>query len=60
MPSPKAYGIHIAKMSEAFVSLGYHLTLVVPLRSSQEPLQEFYGLRTAVPVAIGNPLWSFS
>ena len=49
MPFEKAYGIQIAKMCEALIEEGVDLTLVVPTRGPQKPLQEFYGLRVAVP-----------
>lgn len=49
MPFEKAYGIQLAKMCEALVEEGVDLTLVVPSRGTQGSLQEFYGLRVAVP-----------
>ena len=51
MPTEKAHGIQIAKMCEAFIESGVDLVLLVPARgTSQEGLQEYYGLRTPVPV----------
>lgn len=50
MPSQKAYGIHIAKMCEAFIEAGYNLRLVVPARAAAGSLKEAYGLRVDVPV----------
>lgn len=55
MPSEKAYGIHIAKMCEAFVGMGHEVELIVPSRASSASMQEFYGLRVPVPVV---RLWS--
>ncbi len=49
MPSTKAYGIHIAKMCEAFIEAGHELKLVVPART-QGSIQEMYGLRVEVPM----------
>jgi len=49
MPHEKAYGIQIAKMCEALIEEGVDLTLVLPNRGPQESLQEFYGLRVAIP-----------
>lgn len=49
MPYEKAYGIQIAKMCEALIEEGADLTLVVPSRGPRGALQEFYGLRVAIP-----------
>ncbi len=49
MPSSKAYGIHIAKMCEAFIEAGHNLKLVVPARASGS-IKEAYGLRVEVPL----------
>lgn len=50
LPSQKAYGIHIAKMCEAFIEAGYDLSLVVPARAAAGSLKEAYGLRVDIPV----------
>lgn len=55
MPSEKAYGIHIAKMCEAFIESGHELKLVVPARASGS-MQEAYGLRVDVPMVRLNSL----
>ena len=49
MPSEKAHGIQAAKVCEALIETGYHVTLVVPARAVAAPLKEFYGLRVEVP-----------
>lgn len=49
MPSEKAYGIHIAKMCEAFIEAGHEVSLVVPARATGS-IKETYGLRVEVPV----------
>lgn len=49
MPSEKAYGIHIAKMCEAFLEAGHDVQLVVPARASGS-MREAYGLRAEVPM----------
>ncbi len=49
MPGKKAYAIQIAKMCEAYIELGYDLTLVLPSSYTGESLKEFYGLRVDVP-----------
>lgn len=48
MPSQKAYGIHIARMCEAFIEAGHDVRLVVPARTTGS-LKETYGLRVEVP-----------
>lgn len=51
MPTEKAHGIQLAKMCEAFIERGVELELIVPNRkTSAVSLQEFYGLRTAIPL----------
>jgi len=51
MPTPKAHGIQVAKMCEAFIEAGAAVTLVVPTRHTlPESVRTFYGLRTEVPV----------
>lgn len=61
MPNDKAYGIHIAKMCEAFIESGIDLTLVLPQTaalSQHRSLREFYQLRVDVPVrALVVPNW---
>lgn len=49
MPHEKAYGIQLAKMCEALIEEGVDLTLLVPSRGPQTSVQEFYGLRVAIP-----------
>ncbi len=49
MPSQKAYGIHIAKMCEAFIEAGHDVRLVVPART-EGSIKEMYGLRVEVPL----------
>lgn len=62
MPTEKAHGIQIAKMSEALRAAGADLTLVVPRRGSVTSLKEFYNLADEVPL-IRLPVipygWSF-
>ena len=50
MPTDKAHGIQIAKMSEALIEAGASLVLVLPSRGSRGSLKEFYGLRVDIPV----------
>ncbi len=51
MPNEKAHGIQIAKMCEAFLSLGVDVTLIIPERKTEsKTLQEFYGLKCDVPL----------
>ncbi len=50
MPTEKAHGIQIAKMSEALRAAGAELTLVVPRRGSDGPLKGFYNLAQEIPV----------
>jgi glycosyltransferase involved in cell wall biosynthesis len=53
IPTKKAYGIHVAKMSEAFLEVGNELILVIPhTKASAESVRAFYGLRCDVPVRI--------
>lgn len=49
MPSEKAYGIHIARMCEAFIEAGHEVRLVVPARAPGS-MREAYGLRVDVPM----------
>src|SRR4051812_48474807 len=52
MPTEKAHGIQIAKMCEAFITLGIDLVLVVPTRPRGEvSVKEFYGLRSDIRIA---------
>lgn len=59
IPSKKAYGIHVAKMCEAFTHAGLRVVLVVPgTRAARASLQEFHGLTVSVPmVRIPVPDW---
>ncbi len=59
MPSKKAYGIHAAKMCEAFARGGMAVTLVIPrTHASRTPLREFYALSVDIPsVRIWAPDW---
>lgn len=59
MPSKKAYGIHVAKMCEAFAGNGADVVLVVPrTHSSGESLRAFYGLSGDIAVTrIPAPDW---
>ena len=51
IPTKKAYGIHVAKMSEAFLETGNELVLVTPrTKASSESVRTFYGLRKEVNV----------
>lgn len=54
MPNKKAYGIHVAKMCEAFIEAGADLELVIPRThaSSGASLRNFYKLRVDVPVTV--------
>ena len=49
MPTDKAHGIQLAKMSEALIEAGAVVTLVVPHRG-QGDAQSFYKLRRPIPV----------
>ena len=51
MPTEKAHGIQIAKMSEALHKAGAELTLIVPRRGRGGSLKKFYNLAAEVPVA---------
>ncbi len=52
-PNKKAYGIHIAKMCEAFVEKGVELELVIPYtHATRKNIQEFYGLRIDISVRV--------
>ncbi|MDP3661349.1 MAG: glycosyltransferase [bacterium] len=51
IPTEKAHGIQIAKMSEALRTAGADLTLVVPRRGKQASLKDFYNLAADIPVA---------
>ena len=59
MPTEKAHGIQIAKMCEALIEAGADVELIVPRRGRDErALQEFYGLRVAIPVRyVWTPDW---
>lgn len=49
IPSEKAHGIQIAKMSEALIEAGADLTLILPRRThTPESLQSYYGLRVPI------------
>ncbi len=51
LPNEKAHGIQIAKTCESFIEAGKEVVLVVPNRQHvSQSMQEFYGLRTAVPI----------
>lgn len=53
MPSPKAYGIQIAKMCEAFIEQGVEIELLIPrTQQSRLSLKEFYDLRVDVPTRV--------
>lgn len=56
MPSEKAYGIHIAKMCEAFAQAGHRVLLVAPSRGTGRALKEFYGLRVDIPLIRAHSL----
>src|SRR3989344_1369957 len=47
MPTEKAYGIQIAKMCEAFASLGLNVKLIIPKRNnpSGKDVFEYYGIK---------------
>jgi len=51
-PTEKAHGWQIAKMCEAFLDLGYDITLVVPDRKNliKESAKLYYGLKTDLPI----------
>jgi glycosyltransferase involved in cell wall biosynthesis len=56
MPTEKAHGIQLAKMCEAFITLGHDVVLIVPTRGERASLQAFYNLRSDVPlVRISTP-----
>lgn len=51
MPTEKAHGIQIAKMSEALRAVGADVTLVVPRRGAQKTLLKgFYNLADDIPM----------
>ncbi len=51
MPTERAHGLQIAKMCEAFIEAGVDVELIVPRRGAMnQSLQDFYGLRAAVPI----------
>lgn len=51
LPNEKAHGIQIAKTCESFIEVGRDVVLVVPNRQHvAQSMQEFYGLRTVVPI----------
>ncbi|OHA27734.1 MAG: hypothetical protein A3C08_03185 [Candidatus Taylorbacteria bacterium RIFCSPHIGHO2_02_FULL_47_18] len=50
MPTEKAHGIQIAKMSEALRAAGADVTLVVPRRGSGGSLKNVYNLAADIPV----------
>lgn len=50
MPTEKAHGIQIAKMSEALRKAGADVTLVVPCRGKKVSLKSFYNLIEDVPL----------
>lgn len=50
IPTEKAHGIQIAKMSEALRKAGADLTLVVPRRGKKASLKSFYNLAEDVPL----------
>ncbi|TSC84123.1 MAG: group 1 glycosyl transferase [Parcubacteria group bacterium Gr01-1014_17] len=50
IPTEKAHGIQIAKMSEALRKIGAALTLVVPRRGKKVLLKDFYNLTEEVPL----------
>lgn len=50
MPNKKAYGVHLAKMCEAFLERGVSLTFVVPRTPfSKNSFEALYGLRQQIP-----------
>lgn len=62
MPTEKAHGIQIVKMSEALRATGADLTLVVPRRGRAASLKEFYNLASDIPLVRLPVLpygWSF-
>ncbi len=50
IPTEKAHGIQIAKMSEALRKAGADVTLVVPRRGKRASLKSFYNLAEDVPL----------
>lgn len=50
IPTEKAHGIQIAKMSEALRKAGADVTLVVPRRGKEASLKSFYNLAEEVPL----------
>ncbi|KKU57466.1 MAG: hypothetical protein UX81_C0035G0008, partial [Parcubacteria group bacterium GW2011_GWA2_47_12] len=50
MPTEKAHGIQIAKMSEALRAAGADVILVVPRRGEDGSLKNVYNLAADIPV----------